>query len=184
MISPSPSKVYWCYTEWQPLYQTIDNVQFHQGILDVDTIDTSVTNLIVLDDLMSECDQRVSDIFTKHCHHRNLSAIFITQNLYQKGPHMRTMNLNASYVVLFKNPRDANQINFLSRQMYPAGKSKFMVEAYSNATSVPYGYLLIDLKQSADDIIRLRTCIFPGEQTYIYVSKELSKTLQYQPPDQ
>ena len=183
MISPSPVKVYWCYSEWQQLYQTIDNVQFHQGIIYVDSIDSGITNLVILDDLMSECDQRVSDIFTKHSHHRNLSVIFMTQNLYHKGPHMRNMNLNSSYIVLFKNPRDVNQINFLSRQMYPSGKSKFMVEAYSDATSAPYGYLLIDLKQSTDDAVRLRTCIFPDEKTYIYVSKEIAKTLRYQPSE-
>ena len=50
----------------------------------------------------------------------------------------------------------------------------------SDAASVPYDYLLIDLKHSTDDIITLRK-IFPGEQTRIYESKELSKTWQYQP---
>ena len=43
---------------------------------------------------------------------------------------------------------------------------------------------VIDLNKSTDDTIRLRTCIFPGEQTYIYVSKELSETLWYQLYDQ
>ena len=36
-----------------------------------------------------------------------------------------------------------------------------MIEAFKNATSAPYGYLLIDLKQETDDKLRLRTGISP-----------------------
>ena len=49
---------------------------------------------------------------------------------------MRTISLNAHYLILFKNPRDASQINHLAKQMYPT-KSKFMVEAYRDATLPP-----------------------------------------------
>ena len=58
----------------------------------------------------------------------------------------------------------------LARQMYP-GKSTLMVEAFKNATSAPYGYLLIDLKQEIDDKLRLRTGIFPGDVQYVYLRK-------------
>jgi hypothetical protein len=43
------------------------------------------------------------------------------------------MNLNTHYLVLFKNPRDANQVATLARQMYPS-KSKFVLEAFEDAT--------------------------------------------------
>ena len=61
-----------------------------------------------------------------------------------------------------KNARDATQVANLARQMYP-GKSTFMIEAFKNARSAPYGYLLIDLKQETDDKLRLRTGIFPSD---------------------
>ena len=80
------------------------------------------------------------------------------------------MSLNSHYLVLFKNARDATQISHLAGQMYP-GKSKFMIEAYRDATSSPFSYLLIDLKQATEDKLRLRTNIFPGETTYVYVPK-------------
>jgi hypothetical protein len=80
-------------------------------------------------------------------------------------------NLNTHYIVLFKNPRDAVQVSTLARQMYP-GKSKFVVEAYEDATKEPYGYLLIDLKPETDDSYRIRTRIFPDDdRQYAYVSK-------------
>jgi len=49
--------------------------------------------------------------------------------------------------------------------------SKFAMEAYAKATSVPYGYILVDLKPDQDEQCRLRTNIFPGEMQYVYVKK-------------
>jgi hypothetical protein len=72
------------------------------------------------------------------------------------------MSLNAHYIVLIKNPRDANQVATLARQMYPIN-SKFMLEAYKIATEKSYGYLLIDLKPDTDEKFRLRTNIFSDD---------------------
>jgi len=59
----------------------------------------------------------------------------------------------------------------LARQMYP-NDSRFAVEAYRDATSLPYGYLLVDLKPEQDDWYRLRINIFPGDETqFVYVKK-------------
>lgn len=80
------------------------------------------------------------------------------------------MSLNAHYMILFKNPRDASQISHLAKQMYP-GKTKYVQEAYADATSKPYGYLFIDLKQDTPEYGRLRTNILPGETQYVYLKK-------------
>ena len=42
-------------------------------------------NLIVIDDQMIEAgkDNRIVNLFTKGSHHRNLSVIYIVQNLFQ-----------------------------------------------------------------------------------------------------
>jgi hypothetical protein len=54
--------------------------------------------------------------------------------------------------------------------MYPNG-SKSATEAFTDATEKPYGYLLVDLKPDTDEKYRLRTNVFPGEQTVVYVKK-------------
>jgi len=120
---------------------------------------------------MSETSQLVAKMFTKISHHRNVSVVYLTQNVYDKNKYARTISLNAHYLVLFKNPRDASQFATLSRQMYP-NTSKFAIEAYKDATSAPYGYLLIDLKPEQDERYRLRTNVFPGENQYVYVSRD------------
>ena len=119
---------------------------------------------------MSETNQLVANVFAKILHHRNFSVVYLTQNLFNKNKYARTISLNAHYLVLFKNPRDATQFATLARQMYP-NASKFAIEAYKDATSAPYGHLLIDLKPEQDERCHLRTNVFPGEMQYVYVRK-------------
>ena len=73
-------------------------------------------------------------------------------------------------MVLFKNPRDATQVVHLAKQMYP-GRVKYMREAFADATSAPYGYLIVDLRQETFEYLRLRANIFPDETQYTYVPK-------------
>ena len=179
LISPEPKAVYFCYSEWQSLYETdaFTGVQFIQGLIEIDQIDVSIPNLLIIDDLMSLLGKKdgsiISDTFTKHSHHKNLSVILITQNMFEKGPHMRNCQLNSHYQMLFKNPRDRLQITHLARQMYP-NQVKFMLSAYNDAVAKPYGYLFIDLKQNTEEWMRLRTGIFPNELCYVYLPKSNS----------
>lgn len=178
MISPPPEKVYVCYKEYQPLYDTFKDVIFQEGMININELDKSIRKLIIYDDMMEQVNQDMSEIFTKYVHHRNLSVVFLTQNLFHKSPHIRTMNLNSTYLTLYRNPRDVNQVQFLARQMYPSGQSKFMVEAFKDATSIPFGYLFIDLKQDTPDFLRLRTSIFPNDRSYIYIPKHQSQSFE------
>ena len=123
-----------------------------------------------MDDLMTSTDDRLVDIFKEISHHKNMSVVYLTQNLFNKNKQTRTLSLNSHYIVLFKNARGATQVANLAHQMYP-GKNAFMIEAFKNATSAPYGYLLIDLKQETDDKLRLRTGIIPGDMQYVYLRK-------------
>ena len=94
----------------------------------------------MIDFLMQETDGTAANLFTKGWHHRNVSMVFLAQNLFPKNKFARTMSLNAHYMVLFKNPRDASQFANLARQMYPK-QWQFAVEAYKDATREPYSYL-------------------------------------------
>ena len=62
-------------------------------------------------------------------------------NLFPKNKESRTISLNSQYIVVFKNPRDVSQTTTLAKQMYP-GRVKFVQEAFADATSTPYGYIL------------------------------------------
>ena len=163
--------IFWHYAEWQ-LGNVMERVTFKEGLPNMSDYDGSKPNLIIIDDMMHESDSRVVDLFTKGCHHRNISVFFITQNLFHQGRGQRDISLNAHYIVCFKNPRDKAQIRHLAQQVFPENP-KFIQEAYSDATQTPHGYLLLDMKQSTPDEIRFRTMIFPNDpHNYVYVPKK------------
>jgi len=64
--------------------------------------------LLVIDNLMQETDGTVANLFTKGSYHRNVSVVFLAQNLFPTNKFTTAMSLNAHYMVLFKNPRDAS----------------------------------------------------------------------------
>lgn len=150
------------------------NIIYKEGLPDMTDFDGTKPNLVVVDDMMRETDSNVVDLFTKGSHHRNLSVFFITQNLFHQGKGQRDISLNAHYIVLFKNPRDRAQIKHLARQVYPQDP-KFVEEAYEDATRPAHGYLLLDLKQSTPDEMRLQTSVLPDEDTYQYVYQPVKK---------
>ena len=71
-------------------------------------------------------DKRIVNLFTRGSHHRNLSVIYVVQNLFHQGKGSRSRSLNSHYLVLFKNPRDKLQILTLAKQMYP-GQTDFFL---------------------------------------------------------
>lgn len=122
---------------------------------------------------MREANGDVIDLFTKGSHHYNISVIFVTQNIFNQGRGRRDISLNAHYIVCFKSPRDKLQIRHLARQIHPE-KPEFIQEAYNDATSKPYGYLLFDLTQTTHDRYRYRTSIFSTDNpsNVVYVPKK------------
>lgn len=79
------------------------------------------------------------------------------------------MNLNSQYLVLFKNPRDQQQVAVLARQMYPNTWRKFL-DLFQQSTKEPYGYLVVDLKHETPDSDRLLINILHTkrkDQTYM-----------------
>jgi len=86
------------------------NIEFVKGTqtaLEQDTyFNVNKRNLIVFDDQMIDAgkDQRIIHMFTRGSQQRNLSVIYIVQNLFHKGKGSRNISLNSHYLVLFKNP--------------------------------------------------------------------------------
>ena len=166
-IEPAPTKIIWCYGEWQEAYKQLPHVEFVEG-LNFQT-DPQQATLLIIDDLMHETDERVTNLFTKGSHHRNISVVYLVQNLFGKNKEHRTISLNTHYMVVFKNPRDGSQITHLAKQMYP-DKIRYVKEAFADATTRAHGYLFVDLKQHTPDHLRLRTDVLKPHQT-VYIPK-------------
>ena len=133
---------------------------------DLNDFDGKIRSLLVLDNLMTSTDDRLVDLFTKISRHRNLCSLPYTKYILQKQAIENAKFKLTSPGLVPKRSQVAN----LALKMYP-GKSAFIVEAFKNATSAPYGYLLIDLKQETTEKLRLRTELFPGDDLFVYVRK-------------
>ena len=122
----------YCYGEYQKEFDELHGVDFIEGFpQDLNELTQGHDQtLLVLDDLMSECskDQRVSDLFTRGSHHKGISVLYLTQNLFPPGKLSRTISLNSHYFIIFKNPRDSLGDCYVSQTNVPQ----------SNA--VPHGF--------------------------------------------
>ena len=86
-------------------------------------------------------------------HYKNTTVLYIVQNLFPKIKESRTTSLNSQNMVAFRDPRDASNTSHLGL--------KFVQEAFNDATSVPYGYLLVDLKhETQEDLPSFQTTVF------------------------
>ena len=84
IISPPPERILFCYGEYPTIFHNYPGVDFHDGLPDLSSFDEKKRTLLEMDDLMTSTDDRVVDIFTKISHHRNLSVVYLTQNLFYK----------------------------------------------------------------------------------------------------
>ena len=190
LIQPLPQKIVWVFGEWQSTYAELSRempcIQFVKNFNAqlYERFDPRERNLLVLDDQMENqsAHKRSSDsvvkFFTQGSHHRNLTVVYIVQNLFNQDKSMRTVSLNAHYIIVFKNPRDATQLRTLAYQMYPENPAP-LLDAFKDATtggaSAAYGYLLLDLHPTTCDAFRMLTNVFDAQPT-AYVPDEYIKS--------
>jgi energy-coupling factor transporter ATP-binding protein EcfA2 len=179
-IQPTPQRIIFIYSEWQPAYDrmkqalknTIEFVKDYEPKPLYESISPTTRNMLVLDDQMDSENMKGNTLckfFTQGSHHRNLTVLYIVQNLFNQDKSMRTVSLNSHYLVLFKNPRDMTQIRSLAQQMYPK-QAWFLVDAFDDATSKPFSYILLDLRSDTPDEIRVRARMFDTDPT-VYVRR-------------
>ena len=175
--SDPPDEILYCYGIYQPLFDEMErdlpNFTSKRGLPTTEELDEFTKNrrhkLIIIDDLMHEVVQQkeMELLFTQGTHHRRVSVILLSQNLYPNGKHARTIALNTWYLVLMKNLRDVSQVGILARQLYP-GKVKGFMKAYEDALTTKFGYLVVDMSPQGDDRYRLRTLVFPDQEPIVY----------------
>ena len=128
--------------------------------------------VLVLDDLMEEGgqDKRVLDLFTKDSHHRNITVLYLTQDLFPPGKLFETINRNAHYIVAFKNPRDQTGIRTILLQAF-SDRWRQVLRLFKCITSHPFGYLMLDVHPALDDRYRLWSHLTPREdQAQVHTS--------------
>ena len=164
-FQPKFDKIYFFYQHSQPLYNVmqkeIENLEFVQGV-NFEFIDylknNGTKNLLKFDNSSAEiCNSKAFVDNATARRHRGLSTIYIKHNFFHQRKLGRDVELQNTHIVLFKFPRDVMQATTLRTQL---GLGLELVDWYRDATSVPFGLLLIDLSPWTDD--RLRYCTNSG----------------------
>jgi len=99
MIELAPTRIWYSYGEYQHIFGSYPQVHFQEGLpeLNDEVFDGQEPSLLIVNDLMSETNQLVANIFTKISHHRNISVLYLTQYVFAKNKYVRTIALNAHY---------------------------------------------------------------------------------------
>lgn len=167
--------IIYCSGQGFPKFNSIHGIELQKfSRLDqniIDDLNTDNNNLIVIDDNMNTVvnDILISDLFTKISHHKNITIMLLIQNLFPKSKYMRDISSNSTYIVLMSNPRETLQIKTLSSQIDGANSS-FILNCFNEATkNKPFSYLFLDFDQNTPDEVRVRSNIFPDEETYAFV---------------
>ena len=114
--------------------------------------------LLFFDDICEEiCISKAFVDIATAGRHRGLSTIYIKHNLFHQSKLGRDVELQNTHIVLFKSWCEVMQATTLSTQLDLGSE---LVDWYRDATSVPFGHLLIDLSPRTDD--RLRYCTNTG----------------------
>ena len=176
-FQPKFYKVYFFYQHSQPLYNVMqkktENLEFVQGV-NFEIIDSLKNNgtkfLLIFDDSCEKiCNSKAFVDIATAGRHRGLSTIYIKHNLFHQSKLGSDIELQNTHIVLFKSPRDVMQVTTLSTQL---GLGSELVDWYRDATSVPFGLLLIDLSPRTDD--RLCYCTNSGSvPSKIYIPERL-----------
>ena len=180
MFTQKADLIVYCYSEEEAsladLKERLPKLIFHHGLPTREDIsgwcstDGSFHTIIVIDDMIQKLvdSQDICYLTTALCHHRNLSSIITSQNVYQQGKYAKTISLNSHYLILFRNPRDNLQIQCVGRQIYP-GQNRFFLDNYKRVTARKYGYLVVELSPHANEKYRLRSNVFPEEYPTVYL---------------
>ena len=176
-----PQKIRYYYGIWQDLFtemlEVIDGISFHEGLPTEEELleftDPNIHSLIILDDIMhlAANSQVVELIFTRISHHRCCSCFYLQQNAFIKGKNQMTIAMNTKYIEVFRSPRSLMQLQYLNSQIFPNDKN-ILAKSYKDIMSTHnFGYLVIDLTALCIDELRIRSQIFPSDDTIVYINE-------------
>ena len=157
------------------------SIEFHQG-LQWTAVDKSAAEklktLVVIDDLYQDaCEDGAFLNLVVAGRHRNIHLMTLRHNIYQPAKNAKTIDLNVTQMILFKNARVVEQIGVLGRQGRLLGDKKVLLEAYKRATSKPFGHSLIDLDPQTDPKLKYSSNCSGDQPSVFYVSSNLTKEI-------
>ena len=166
---PKFKSVIFVYHEMQPIYSQIEqhsNIVFKK-LTNLEFLQNTKNCLLIFDD---SCQEIFNDKeFVKLAiagRHKSINVIYVKHNLYQQSKWSRTIDLKTTHIILFKSPRDVQQVEFLGKQL---NLTLFLKNWYKIATRETFGHLLIDLDSKTSDCLRFCSNITKPRPSVFYI---------------
>jgi ABC-type dipeptide/oligopeptide/nickel transport system ATPase component len=121
-----------------------------EGMPDLDKFDKTKNNLIVMDDLVGEKNQKPMEQFFLRSRKVGCSLVYISQSYYAV-PKMIRNNLN--YIII-KQISSMKNLLMISREYDLGLDKKDLIEIYEDATKEKMGFLMIDLEANPKEKFR------------------------------
>jgi ABC-type dipeptide/oligopeptide/nickel transport system ATPase component len=121
-----------------------------EGMPDLDKFDKTQNNLVVMDDLVGEKNQKPMEDFFLRSRKKGCSLVYITQSYYQVPKMIRN---NLTYLII-KQISSMKNLVMISRE-YDLGLDKQdLINMYEDATENKAGFLMIDLEANPKEKFR------------------------------
>lgn len=171
VIDRKTSHIFYFYNKWQKEFDDLlekysEKIEFIQGIVTTKWVEENLdlppssgrksVPLIIVDDGGRLITEDTVQVFQIAVHHYFFNLLFSFHSLYSNRPEHRAISLNSSYLHIQKNTRDVSFVSVLAKQIEGVGNSRRFIDIYKEATSNPYSYLLVDLRQTTPRSRQLR----------------------------
>ena len=175
-FKPTLGKIYYFYKEYQHLFKEmqdkIEDIEF-LPCLEFEMIKNLENCLLVFDDSCEEIYQEKEFVkLAVSGRHKKVNCIFVKHNLFHQSKWSRTIDLNTTHIILFKSPRDVQQIDVFGRQL---NNTEFIRDCYKKATSEPFGHFMIDFDPRTSDSLRYCSNIVGPGPTDFYIPPSLAR---------
>lgn len=169
---PLNGRVLYCYgifdAKYAELQRDIPQLELHEGFpadmlrQPLEHFDSTVQNLIVLDDLQMQASADFAKLFCVTAHHAKLSCILVLQNLFDNNQHIRAAVRNSFYLILTSALRNKQSISTIARQAFPKNPN-YLVDAYEQTMKDQYSWLLVDFHPKTPEQLRIRCGLLPDD---------------------
>ena len=154
---PKFEKILFLYREIQPLYTEIAQkiTIIFKKYINLDFVKNIDNCLLIFDDSRKEVFNYKEFVnLATAVRHRNINVIYVKHNLYQQSKWSRTTDLNTKHIILFKSPRDIQQIDYLDKQLNLQQFSRNCYDLAKQETFDIYSWILILKRPTVYDIVQ------------------------------
>lgn len=181
MFSHPFEKIYWFYKMENSIRQArqefpeINYVEGHVSNKFVEGLDIDSHKMLIMDDMQelvanSKSLEALMNIFTRDSHHKNLTVIFLVQDLFMKNMHK--VARQCENVIAMSNGSSGSNIMNMGRRQFGPGTAPFIKWALTQVRlQSTHGYLCLSSGAGISPCESCKTFIFPGEPNTFFVAK-------------